>query len=108
MTKQEHNEYQKAYNRKNGYKSVGSMHKKRFGGLRDFILTRDGNKCVMCGMTNKEHLALWERSLTINHIDHQGRYAKVANNDPENLETLCLRCHGRKDQVNYKQYLTVS
>jgi cytochrome c553 len=42
-------------------------------------------------------MALFRRSLTIDHIDGKGYYSKEKNNDPNNLVTLCCRCHGRKD-----------
>lgn len=74
----------------------------RFSGLRLTIFTRDGFRCVDCGMSMAEHIAKWGKALTINHIDGQGRNSKTPNNDPSNLETLCLRCHGHKDCQNAK------
>ena len=98
-------EYMKAYLKLHPeIKSIKSMNKKRFGGLRSEILKRDGYKCVDCGMTNEEHIKKWKRNLTINHIDHKGRYSYKQNNNLENLETLCLKCHGFKDRSNYKLY----
>lgn len=69
----------------------------RFDGVRQQILERDGYACVNCGMTQEEHIAKWRRGLTINHINGIGRFAKNPDNRPENLETLCLSCHGKKD-----------
>jgi hypothetical protein len=69
----------------------------RFNGKRISILERDGYKCVDCNMTQEEHLKKWNKSLTINHIDGNGRNSDFPNNDENNLETLCLRCHGLKD-----------
>lgn len=69
----------------------------RFGGQREFVLDRDQHKCVICGMTQDEHRKLWNLGLTIDHIDGNGRYSEKQNNDPDNLQTLCLRCHGKKD-----------
>jgi 5-methylcytosine-specific restriction endonuclease McrA len=80
------------------------MRKKRFGGKREMILKRDGYKCVMCGMTMEEHKKIFGRELSINHIDHKGRYNKKQNNDSENLQTLCLRCHGGKDAIKHGRY----
>jgi hypothetical protein len=59
--------------------------KERFGGLRKQVLERDDYKCVRCGMTNNEHMRLWKREITIDHIDHNGRYAKHQNNSLNNL-----------------------
>lgn len=79
------------------YKSIESMHKKRFGGLREAVIQRDEQKCVECDMTRQEHKNRWGRDLTVNHIDGNGRYSLEQNNDDSNLETLCLVCHSRKD-----------
>lgn len=71
----------------------------RFGVSGEVILARDGYKCIDCGMTNDEHIEAWGRRLTIDHVDGQGRYSEVQNNDHANLRSMCLRCHGRKDKL---------
>ena len=73
--------------------------KKFFGGNRSIVLSRDGYSCVICGMTNDEHLELFDREITIHHIDGSGRNTEDKNNDLDNLETLCLKCHGRIDKL---------
>lgn len=62
------------------------------GKLRQSVLERDGFRCLSCGMTDEEHRKEWGRPLTIDHKDRNRK-----NNSLENLQTLCLRCHGRKD-----------
>lgn len=74
----------------------------RFGGQRLIVLERDKYKCVDCGMTQDEHIAQYKKSLTINHINGRGRRSAEPDNRLENLETLCLRCHGLKDCQNAK------
>jgi len=64
------------------------------GKMRLIILKRDGYKCVECGMTDAEHKTKWNRPITIDHKDRDR-----SNNTPENLRTMCLRCHGRKDLI---------
>lgn len=64
----------------------------RCGGKRLQILARDGYKCVQCGMTDAEHKEKWGRPITVDHRDKNRK-----NNTDENLQTLCLSCHGRKD-----------
>jgi 5-methylcytosine-specific restriction endonuclease McrA len=71
--------------------------KKEFGDNRVAALARDGYRCVSCGMTNDEHQERWGCTLTIDHIDGQGRGNPTPNGDLANLQTLCLRCHGSKD-----------
>lgn len=82
-------------------KLIGKKHRdiKYFSGLRRYILKRDKYTCQECGMTNKEHFRKYKRSITIDHIDGNGRYSKIQNNSPDNLITLCLPCHGRKDKI---------
>lgn len=74
-----------------------------FGGLRDKVLERDNWQCVKCSMTNEQHIVIFGRSITIDHIDGNGRYSKIPNNVLENLQTLCLRCHGSKDGLRQKE-----
>lgn len=62
------------------------------GKLRNQILMRDNYSCVCCGMTDAEHKAKWKRPITVDHKDKNRK-----NNIPDNLQTLCLACHGRKD-----------
>ena len=71
-----------------------------FGGNRQAALRRDGYKCLVCGMTNEEHISRWKRSLTVDHIDGTGTNTKLIlkNNKLENLQTLCVRCHVAKDR----------
>lgn len=64
------------------------------GGLREAVLIRDGRKCVGCGMTEAQHLERWQRPITVDHKDKDRRH-----NTLDNLQTLCLSCHGRKDLI---------
>ena len=92
---------QKAWYLKNRKKSMERTLKRkdliRFGGKRRAVLERDNWTCQNCGMTQEEHVYAFGRSITIDHIDGSGRYAENPNNSLSNLQTLCLRCHGRKD-----------
>lgn len=62
------------------------------GGMRAAVLSRDGSACVKCGMTDEEHKAKWGRPITIDHRDRNR-----SNNALQNLQTMCLTCHGAKD-----------
>jgi len=95
-------ECSKYWNKTHPGNSLPRVMKKRFGGLRKTVLERDGYKCVLCGMTDQQHLGTWNRHITINHIDHQGSHCKFPNNNPDNLETLCLRCHGHIDRLKQR------
>lgn len=86
------------------YQRLIGRNRKYFGGLRFRVLTRDKYTCVICGMTNNEHRILWNRQLTIDHIDGNGRNSVKPNNIMENLRTLCLRCHGSIDRKRRKYW----
>lgn len=51
------------------------------------IKFRDHNTCQVCGIA---------RSKAILHVDHIVPYILSKRDDPENLLTLCVRCHGFK------------
>ena len=61
--------------------------------------------CIHCGMSQEQHIVLFNKSLTVDHIDGSGRNSKTNNNNLDNLQTLCLRCHGRKDRLAYLEEL---
>jgi len=67
-----------------------------FGGMRDEVLERDNWSCVDCGMNNEQHIIIFGRRLNIHHKDGNGQSSKKPNNNINNLETLCVRCHGKK------------
>ena len=70
---------------------------KLFGGSRQLALERDNWQCQECGMNQEQHFVLFGRGLTVHHKDGDGLKCDNPNNDLDNLQTLCLRCHGSKD-----------
>lgn len=76
----------------------------RFGINPLEILKRDNFACLGCGITNEAHIIKYKRRLTIDHKDNKGICvpARQKNNNPSNLQTLCCKCHGKKDgRLNY-------
>jgi len=67
--------------------------------LRNQIRARDGNICKVCDMTLEEHLQKYEKSLHVHHID----YCKTRC-VPENLITLCTKCHMRTNKKQDRAY----
>jgi hypothetical protein len=49
-------------------------------------------------MTDAAHKARWGRPITVDHKDRD-----KANNTLDNLQTLCLPCHGKKDYRVFDQ-----
>ena len=83
---------------------VKQIHKKSkdlnyYGGNREKVIQRDGEKCIKCGITRKQHLRKYKRDITVDHINRLGRGVKleIKDNRLENLQTLCISCHMRKD-----------
>lgn len=64
------------------------------GGNRKEVLERDGYACVRCGMTDAQHKEKWNRPIT---VDHKSK--DRGDNSMENLQVLCLTCHGNKDLI---------
>ncbi len=75
----------------------------RFGGMKDIVLERDNWQCVKCGMNQEQHIIVFGRSLTIDHIDGRGRNSYIKNNSLDNLQTLCLRCHTMEENRRKKE-----
>lgn len=88
--------YHKKWISENPEWRIKQYQKKYFNGLTDKVYERDNWTCQECGMTQEQHIIIFNRQLTIHHIDGNGVYSKKQNNDIENLITLCLRCHGKK------------
>lgn len=86
---------QRRYMRNNPNISKEMHNKVNFNGLREKIIERDGFKCVTCKISQQDHLIKHNCSLLVHHIDGEGRYSKNPNNDPNNLQTLCKRCHSK-------------
>ena len=101
LSTKDRKEYMRKYRIMNGIKSISAMHKARFGSVREKVLERDNYLCCVCGMTRKEHKKKWKRDLTLDHIDGNGRYSNKPNNNPDNIWTLCLSCHGKRDSLGY-------
>lgn len=110
--KEERKQYQRDYKKKNPekvrksqrnyvenneerlkIKSRKNHDEKHFNGLRKATLERDGYKCVKCGVTQGQHIAVHGCSLIVHHIDGNGRYSSNPNSVESNLQTLCKRCH---------------
>lgn len=72
-----------------------------FGGNRETVIQRDNEKCISCDMSRHEHKIKYSRDITVDHIDGNGRNKTKLekNNSLENLQTLCLPCHTRKDKA---------
>lgn len=69
---------------------------KEWNDIKKKIIKRDRNRCVKCGMSNKENIKRFSAPLQVDHIRP---YRETKNNRPENLQTLCNVCHGKKSGI---------
>jgi len=67
-----------------------------FGGNKELVYKRDNYSCVCCGMSQRKHIIIFNKKLTVDHIDGNRN-----NNSLNNLQTLCSKCHGSKDSKRY-------
>ena len=61
------------------------------------VLDRDGHACRFCGTTNDEHREEHGRGLHAHHIIPEGDGGRDA---PENLITVCCRCHRTLEETH--------
>lgn len=54
-----------------------------FWNVREYVLARDGHRCVHCEGKSKDHI------LNVHHLESR----KTGGNSPSNLVTLCETCH---------------
>lgn len=68
-----------------------SRYSKEYSEFRKSVLSREGNKCSLCGSPNQLH---------VHHlypIQNAPSYAI----DPSNGQTLCAKCHGMVHSTNF-------
>jgi hypothetical protein len=66
--------------------------------LRFFVLRRDGYRCQLCGLAQRDGVKL--------EVDHKVARARGGQNTPENLWTLCHLCNNGKSDGDL--YLTAT
>ena len=76
-------------------RNEASRRRLAFNGKCDEIYERDNWQCQICGMSPEQSIILFNKKLAIHHIDNKGESQEETNNDPENLVTLCIRCHAK-------------
>lgn len=87
------------YKARNPEQTLRIIQEAAFGRNRENAIQRDGECCVNCGMTRGEHRIRYKRDITVDHIDlnGSGKPPHLRNNALENLQTMCLPCHVKKD-----------
>lgn len=95
------NTTRKAWVKNNPEKTQESRDLHRFGGNVQAVLERDNFECQDCGMTQEQHFIIFGKRLDIHHKDGFGKNTpkEEKNNDIENLEALCHRCHTKVSNV---------
>lgn len=63
--------------------------------LKQKIHKRDNNKCILCNITKNQHLLIYNKCISVHHIDYNKTNCKE-----DNLVSLCLKCNSK---VNYNR-----
>lgn len=79
------------YNKKSIRNSRWGLSDEDYTKLRNKIINRDSNRCILCGSQNY---------LQVHHI--VPRTDSTSTNDPDNLITLCRSCH-KSIESNYSE-----
>lgn len=89
------NEVNKRWRNNNPKKMKQLWSKTMFDGQKEEVLERDNWKCQECGMSQEQSIVIFNRQLSIHHIDGNGAYTpkERKNNNINNLITMCMRCH---------------
>lgn len=71
--------------------------------IREEIIKKFNNKCVICGISRIDHLQKYNRDLSIHHIIKRSKFYKDINlsNFKDNLVSLCSKCHGLVDNCYF-------
>lgn len=64
-----------------------------FAGNKERALERDNWQCQNCGINQEQHIIIFGRRISVHHKDGNGRNTQDKNNNLDNLQTLCIRCH---------------
>ena len=83
------------WDKRNPHKKKQSSNDFLFSGNKDLVLERDNWMCQECGMSQEKSIVVFNRGLSIHHIDENGLNVskKNKNNDIDNLITVCTSCH---------------
>lgn len=77
--------------------SAPSKYPREFYKIRDEIISKYDEKCVVCGMTQKEHRKKYNKGICVHHID-----GDVSNNDKSNLTVLCQPCNSKVEHLDHR------
>ena len=96
----------KAWRMRNPDKVKYSFEKISLNGMRQEVSERDNFQCSMCGMSQEQHILLFNKRLLIHHKDEMGRQSEKPNHEIDNLLTVCYRCHNtiHKSRSAKKKY----
>lgn len=63
---------------------------------------RDGNKCLICGITEEEHNSIYGQPL---QVHHKNPYRYSQDNSLDNLMTVCCACHRKIENTSNQEIL---
>lgn len=76
--------------------------------IRDEVVDRDGNQCVLCCISNKESINRYGVGLHVHHIRPARDFDDVQDSHKkENLVTLCVSCHRSIENKSTSEQLSI-
>ncbi len=94
QTKERKKAYDRAYDKQRGGGGSRGYSGKGWEATQRLVLSRDENRCAHCGCD----VNVKPRDYAIDHIKEKDQ---GGSDDPSNLQTLCVRCHGRKTRYEH-------
>lgn len=89
------NKTSKAWREKNKDRVESYRDNFYYGRNSQEILERDNFECTKCGMSQEQHILIFNTRLQMHHEDGKGRRNTNPNNDIGNIITVCIRCHAK-------------
>jgi hypothetical protein len=77
--------------------SAPKKYPREFYRMRDDVLDKYSQTCLVCGMDDKEHRKKYNKGICVHHID-----GDVDNNELSNLVVLCQTCNSRVEHMQYR------
>lgn len=88
-------------NYRGGYKRWSGYRGFNWRGIRTIAKQRDNFTCKRCGITEQDSILLYKTQLQVDHIVP---YRISKDSSLSNLQTLCCKCHGKKQREEYTMY----
>jgi 5-methylcytosine-specific restriction enzyme A len=94
QTKERKQAYDRAYDKQRGGGFSRGYGGKEWEATQRMVTLRDDYRCVTCGCD----VCVKPKDYAVDHIVERDQ---GGSDDPSNLQTLCVRCHGKKTRAEH-------